>query len=78
MEHIKNIIAKLIVGKTISDSDIKRIILGKNSVVIEKISKNLEQTSNIAKAIKSNPDMLKDILKNKAITEIFKYTKKNK
>lgn len=76
MEHLKNILAKLIVGKQISEQDIKRIILGKNSGVVERITKHLDQTANVAAAIKNNPKLLREVIKNKAISEIFKYTKK--
>ncbi|KKM88645.1 hypothetical protein LCGC14_1256720 [marine sediment metagenome] len=73
MEHIKNILAKLITGKGISEQDIKGLVLGKNSGVIEKITKHLDQTANVAIAIKNNPKLLKEVIKNKAISEMFKY-----
>ena len=76
VEQIKNILAKLIVGKQISEQDIKKIVLGKNSGVIDKITKHLSQTANVAAAIKNNPNILKEVIKNKAISGIFKYTKK--
>ena len=78
MEHLKNILSKLIVGKQISDQDIKKIIFGKNSPAIEKISKHLDYTVDVASALKNNPDILKGVIKNKLINEIFKYTKKKK
>lgn len=72
MEQIKNILAKLIVGKQISEQDIKRVILGKDSYAVEKITKHLDQTADLVKAIKNNPEILKEILKNKVISELFK------
>ena len=78
MEEIKNIISKLAVGKKVSEQDVKRIVLGKNYNAIEKITKRLEQNVNLAAAIKSQPKILKEVIKNKAISEIFKYYKKKK
>ena len=76
MEHIKNILAKLIVGKKISDQDIKRVILGKNAGVVEKIAKHFDQTANVAAAIRDHPKILVEVTKSKAIDKIFKLTKK--
>lgn len=78
MESVKNIIAKLIVGKQISEQDIKRLILGKNVGIVNKITKHLDQTVNVAKAIKNNPKILEEVLKNKLVNETFKYAKNNK
>ena len=76
MDEIKNILFKLAIGKGISDSDVKRLVFGKNAEVIKKISKHLDQTVDLSKAIISNPKIVQEVIKSKAITEIFKYSKK--